>query len=176
MLITCVTSRGVHFEVATDLSTAIFLLAFCHFIALPVIMMSENASTYSSAADELTKLFTSEELNTVLGRELTRWMFISKQVPWFREYWERLIGLKKVAIKKTLGRAHINLTTLLQTVVSEVEAMLNDCPSHTFQMTLLTQNHLPRHTSCMGKGLLDCHMSVLALRTLGTQVTGKQTN
>ncbi|XP_065886661.1 uncharacterized protein [Dysidea avara] len=32
-----------------------------------------------------------------------------------------------MAIKKTLGRAHINLVTLL-TVVSEVEAMLNDRP------------------------------------------------
>jgi len=32
-----------------------------------------------------------------------------------------------MAIKKTLGRAHIDLVAL-QTVVSEVEAMLYDCP------------------------------------------------
>jgi len=40
---------------------------------------------------------------------------------------ERLIGLTKMTIKKTLGRAHFNLITL-QTVVSKVEAMLNERP------------------------------------------------
>jgi len=129
-LFTCATSRAIHLEVVTDLSTATFLLAFRRFVArrsLPVIVMSDNASTYTSAADELTRLFTSEELSTVLGREGTRWMFIPKKAPWFGGYWERLIGLTKMAIKKTLGRTHVNLTTL-QTVVAEAEAMLNDRP------------------------------------------------
>jgi len=129
-LFTCATSRAVHLEVVTDLSTTTFLLAFRRFTSrrsLPVVMMSDNASTYTSAADELTRLFTSEELNTVLGREGTKWQFIPKKAPWFGGYWERLIGLTKMAIKKTLGRAHINLETL-QTVVVEVEAILNDRP------------------------------------------------
>jgi len=43
-----------------------------------------------------------------------------------RILWE-IDWLTKMAFKKTLGRAHINLITL-QTVVSEVEAMLNDRP------------------------------------------------
>ena len=47
--------------------------------------------------------------------------------PWFGGYWERLIKLTKIAIKKTLGRAHINLTTL-ETIVIEVETILNDRP------------------------------------------------
>ena len=32
-----------------------------------------------------------------------------------------------MAVKKTLGKIHINLATL-QTIVVEVEAILNDCP------------------------------------------------
>ena len=66
-LFTCATSRAVHLEVVTHLSTATFLLAFRRFTSrrsLPVVMMSDNASTYTSAADKLTRLFTSEELNT----------------------------------------------------------------------------------------------------------------
>ena len=91
------------------------------------MMMSDNATTYSSAADELSKLMKSEEIATMLGQEGTVWRFIPKKAPWFGGYWERLIGLTKMAVKKTLGRAHVDLVTL-QTVVAEVEAMLNDCP------------------------------------------------
>jgi len=55
------------------------------------------------------------------------WKFIPKKAPWFRSYWERFIGLTKMAVKKTLCRAHVNLVTL-QTVIAEVEATLNDRP------------------------------------------------
>ena len=66
-------------EVVTDLTTATFLLVFCCFVSrrsLPTVMMSDNANTYTSAAEELTRLFTSEELSTVLGWEGIRWKFI----------------------------------------------------------------------------------------------------
>ena len=103
-LFTCATTRAVHLEVVTYLSTGTFLLAFRRFDSrrsLPVVMMLHNASTYISPAEELTRLFTSEELSTVLGRESTKWNFISKKVPWFGGYWERLIRLTKMTIKKT---------------------------------------------------------------------------
>ena len=46
-LFTCATSRAVHLEVVTDLSTATFLLAFHCFTSrtsLPVVMMSDNTN------------------------------------------------------------------------------------------------------------------------------------
>ena len=129
-LFTCATSRAVHLEVVTDLSTASFLLAFRQFAArrsLPQVIMSDNATTYTSAAEELNDLLSSEEVRTALGREGIAWKFIPKKAPWFGGYWERLIGLTKASIKKTLGRAHITLLTL-QTIIVEVEALLNDRP------------------------------------------------
>ena len=42
-------------------------------------------------------------------------------------FWERLIGLTKIAIKKTLGRTHVSLL-VLQTIVVEVELILNNRP------------------------------------------------
>ena len=51
----------------------------------------------------------------------------SKKASWFGGYWERLNNLTKASINKTLGRAHITLLTL-QTIVTEVEAVLNDRP------------------------------------------------
>ena len=88
------------------------------------MMMSDNATTYTSAADDLTQLF-SEETSTLLGREGVTWKFIPKKAPWFSGYWEKLIGLTKMAIKKTLRRTRINLVTL-ETIVVEIETILND--------------------------------------------------
>ena len=129
-LFTCATSRAVHLEVVTDLSTATFMLAFRRFVgrrSLPKLMISDNATTYEAAADELKKLLSSEEVHTALGNRGTTWKFIPKKAPWFGGFWERLIGLTKTAIKKTLGRAHVSLL-VLQTIVVEVELILNNRP------------------------------------------------
>jgi len=58
-LFTCATTRTLHLEIVQDLSTETFLLTFRKFAArhsLPTIMISDNAFTYLSAADELKKL------------------------------------------------------------------------------------------------------------------------
>ena len=90
-------------------------------------MMSDNATTYTSATQELTDSLNSAEIRSVLGWEGIVWKFIPKKAPWFGGYWECLISLTKSSIKKTLGRAHITLLTL-QTIVVEIEALLNDQP------------------------------------------------
>ena len=41
--------------------------------------------------------------------------------------WERLIGLTKLTLKKVLGRAFTTLNSL-QTIIVEIEAILNDRP------------------------------------------------
>ena len=128
-LFTCATSRAVHLEVVTDLSTETFLLAFRRFTArrsLLQVVMSDNATTYLSAAKELTDLLSSE-IRTTLGRDGIVWKFIPKKAPWFGGFWECLIGLTKASIKNTLGRAHITLLTL-QMIVVEVEVLLNNRP------------------------------------------------
>ena len=55
-LFTCATSRAIHLEVVTDLTVDTFLLAFRRFAShrsLPQIVVSDNATTYQAAADEL---------------------------------------------------------------------------------------------------------------------------
>ncbi|XP_065917809.1 uncharacterized protein [Dysidea avara] len=129
-LFTCATTRAIHLEVVNDLSTETFLLAFRRFAgrrSLPQVVMSDNASTYRSAATELHNLFTSKTLATALEHQGVEWKFIPKKAPWFGGYWERLIGVTKSCLKKVLGRAYITLTTL-QTMVVEIEAVLNDRP------------------------------------------------
>jgi len=58
-LFTCAKSRTIHLEVVMDLSVETFLLAFRRFASdrsLPKIVVSDNASTYMAAAEELQQL------------------------------------------------------------------------------------------------------------------------
>ena len=129
-LFTCATTRALHLEIVQDLSTETFLLAFRKFAArrsLPTIMVSDNASTYLSAADELQSLMQSSEVKRDLAKRGVSWRFIPKRAPWWGGFWERMVGLTKSALKKVLGRRHISLITL-ETVIVEIEATLNDRP------------------------------------------------
>jgi transposase InsO family protein len=129
-LFTCAATRAVHLEVVSDLSVGTFLLAVRRFASrqsLPDVMISDNATTYQSAATELKLLFQSPTLKQELCRQGVRWKFIPKRAPWYGGFWERLVGLTKTSLKKVIGRASIDLVTL-QTIVTEIEAILNDRP------------------------------------------------
>ena len=95
-LFTCGLSRAVHLEVVQDPSVETFLQAFRRFAArksLPRLLLSDNASTYVSAAKELQQLFTSHKLEESLSTKDVQWRFIPKRAPWYSGFWERLIGL-----------------------------------------------------------------------------------
>ena len=59
-LFTCAVSRALHLEIVTDLSVETFLQAFRRFSScksLPKILISDNASTYMAAAEELLRSY-----------------------------------------------------------------------------------------------------------------------
>ena len=62
------------------------------------------ASIYLAAVDELQQLLQSEHLIEVLGRREVLWHFIPKRAPWYGGWWECLISLTKMSLKKVLGR------------------------------------------------------------------------
>ena len=93
--------------------------------------MIDNALTFMSAAEDLKALFKSGAIKECLGVD---WKFIPCHAPWYGGYWEHLIGLTKSAIKKTLGRPHITLSSL-QTIIVEIEAHLNNRPLHKLVQT-----------------------------------------
>ena len=129
-LFTCAVTRAVHLEIVTNLTTENFLQAFRRFSSrksLPKVMLSDNASTYLAAVDELNELFSCKTLLEVLSRKGVTWKFIPKRAPWFGGFWERLVGLTKASLKKVLGRSYVSLLDL-QTIIVEIEAILNDRP------------------------------------------------
>ena len=129
-LFTCGSTRAVHLEVVADLSEDTFLQAFRRFSSrksLPRVVVSDNASTFMSAADDLKALFESNVVQESLGNQGIVWKFIPCRAPWYGGYWERLVGLTKNSLKKTLGRAFVTLSSL-QTLIVEIEAHLNNRP------------------------------------------------
>ena len=163
-LFTCATTCAVHLGIIQDLSTETFLLAF-HKLAgrrsLPKLMISDNRSTYMSAAEELRSLMEKTEVKEELGRRGVTWQFIPKRAPWYGGFWKRLVGLTKTTIKKVLGRRHVSLRTL-ETIVVEIEAILNDRPltfvsSEMGDPEPLTPSHLlhGRRITCLPHEMVD---------------------
>ena len=166
-LFTCAVSRAVHLEIVTDLTVECFLQAFRRFSArrsLPRLVLSDNASTFLSAAEELKSLFSSPSLTNALAKTGVEWRFIPKRAPWFGGFWERLIGLTKLVLKKVLGRAFTTLNSL-QTLIVEIEGILNNRP--------LTRQKLFKLTG----PLTPTELSIANLRWVGNVgVVGKAEN
>ena len=55
------------------------------------------------------------------------WKFITERAPWWRELYERLVGLVKRCLKKTIDKAYLNMIEL-NTILTEVEVVLNGHP------------------------------------------------
>ena len=92
-----------------------------------LLMISDNASTYQSAAKELEKIFNSTTLSEQFSQQGTLWQFIPKRTSWCGGFWERLVGITKSTLKCVLGRTFISLI-VLQTIIVEIEFILNDRP------------------------------------------------
>ena len=160
-LVTCAVTRAVHLEIADDLSTAAFLRTFRRFISrrgLPDKMISDNATNFHGAAEELTalskKILESAQCQRFFMNKGIRWQFIVSRAAWWGGFYERMIGLMKRSLKRTIGK---NLLWLheLSTVIVEVEAVLNSRPI-TFTYSDIEEGSplTPAHFLC-SKRLLD---------------------
>ena len=70
----CTTTRAIHLEVVEDVTNR---------KSLPRKLISDNASTFLSANNELKELFESHALKETLAREGVEWQFIPKRAPWY---------------------------------------------------------------------------------------------
>ena len=69
-------------------------------LTIPNHMISDNGTTFISAAGEIQKLYEDMEVNTYLASHNDQWTFIPKLAPWFGYFYERLIGITKNTLKK----------------------------------------------------------------------------
>lgn len=121
-LFTCLAVRAIHMEVVKDLSAEECVLALRRFVStrgLPHYIISDNALQFKLTADVLTSPY-------CVVNEI-KWKFIPERAPWFGGFYERMFGLVKHCLKRTLDK-HILNSSQLRTIMKEVEAVVNSRP------------------------------------------------
>ena len=89
----------------------------------PKEIISDNASQLKlakSTVDEAWKFGTT----TYLANEGVKWTFIIKLAPWMGGFYERLVGLVKQALRKSIRKICLNIVQL-ETILAEVDAVVN---------------------------------------------------
>lgn len=151
----CLTTRAMHLEVVSSLSTEAFLLAFKRFIARklkPRHMYSDRGTNFIGAKNELPQLFRnaqseqSKEIREVFLRDQIEWHTIPAHAPHFGGLWEAGVKSTKHHLKRVLGEARLNFEEFT-TVVAQIEACLNSRPLYPQtedpkDEQMLTPNHL----------------------------------
>ena len=133
-LFTCMSVRAVHMEVARDMTAEQFLHCFRRFTSqrgTPQIMYSDNAPHFKlvnkTLEQAIHEVLASESVQTYAANHNIVWRFAVELAPWMGGFYERLIGIVKKSIKKSIGRACLSLDQLY-TIITEVEAVVNQQP------------------------------------------------
>ncbi|XP_044180058.1 uncharacterized protein LOC114970531 [Acropora millepora] len=115
-LFTCLAVRAVHLEVIHDLSAQQFVLCLRRFITRrgkPKEIISDNASQFKLAKSTVEEAWqfatTSPDTQSYLANEGITWLLIIELAPWMGGFYERLVGL-------------------LETILTEIEAVINSRP------------------------------------------------
>ena len=131
---TCAAIRAVHLELVEDNTANAFLKAFTRFISrrgVPECVISDNAQTFQAGSKVLqplkTQILKEAECQKFLANHGIKWQFITERAPWWGGFYERMIGLMKRRLKKTIGRASLNAVEFA-TMLTEIEATLNSRP------------------------------------------------
>ena len=86
-----------------------------------------------------------EEFNEFLTKENIKWKFNLPRAPWWGGHFERLIGLTKQSLFKSLGKTSLSWNEL-ESVLLDVEVNLNNRPlayiEHDIQYPILTPNSM----------------------------------
>lgn len=134
VLITCLTVRAVHIEVAHSLNTDSCILALKNFMnrrGSPIEIFSDNAKNFAGSSkelrDEYLKNVDREAIAEHFISPTTKWSFIPPASPHMGGAWERLVR----SVKNTLQR--ITLTKkpsdeLLLSMMIEIEHIVNTRP------------------------------------------------
>ncbi|XP_049884937.1 uncharacterized protein LOC126379949 isoform X4 [Pectinophora gossypiella] len=121
-LFTCLAVRAIHLEVVNDLTAEECLLAVRRFVACrgkPSLIVSDNATQFRLTSE----IF----IDRQCARSNIKWKFIPQLAPWHGGVYERLIGVVKNCLKRTLDK-HLLKEGQLMTIIKEVETVVNSRP------------------------------------------------
>ncbi|XP_054083224.1 uncharacterized protein LOC128920268 isoform X1 [Zeugodacus cucurbitae] len=150
----CFTTKAVHLELCSDLTTAAFLAAFARFVGrrgFPLKIMSDNGKNFVGAqrATEREFLQFSQEVAPEIVKKYAPqgidWQFIPPCSPHMGGLWESAVKSFKFHLKKTAGNHKFNYEEFT-TLLARIEAVLNSRPisplsQDPYDFTALTPGH-----------------------------------
>ena len=150
-MLTCLTTRATHLELAGDLSTDSFILALKRFIARrgqPKVVYSDNGSNFRGGEKELGDLFSKVDFDKVsktLINYSINWKIIPPLSPWIGGDLESIVKLTKRALIIVTHDRTMSEDFLL-TFIIEIESILNRRPLTSVtddlnDYNVLTPNH-----------------------------------
>ena len=122
----CSVTRAVHIELISSLTTTEFIKGFKRLISRrgkPKIVYSDNAKTFKAGAKWLANVNKDQELHDFLSSETIIWKFNVPKAPWWGGQFERLIGLIKASLYRTIGKAQLTWANL-EEVLLDIEIIL----------------------------------------------------
>jgi len=130
-LFTCMTTRAVHMELVSDMTTDCFLLAFRRFISRrgkPIKIVSDNGTNFVGAAKEL---FTSQADRNKLLKSMSNlsieWSFNPPGAPWMGGIFESMVKIAKQCLR-TIVTDRLLDEESLRTFLTEIESLMNSRP------------------------------------------------
>lgn len=170
LLYACSLTRGVYLDLLPNLEMAECLSSLKKFIARrgrPERIYSDNGRTFVGAAEWMKTVMKDERLQTYLSTNQIKWQFNLSRAPWWGGQFERMIGLVKTALNKTIGNGLLRWEEL-QEVLLDVEINLNNRPlsyvEDDVQLPLLTPNSLLFFNSNVLPELQPHHVETADLR------------
>ena len=159
-IFTCMTTRGVHLEVAPDMTTSTFINALRRFIARrgPIEhIYSDNGSNFVGSEKVLQKsikAWNQRQIHQKLRQQGIQWSFNPPGASHMGGAWERMIRLVRQILTSLLPGKNLDDDGLC-TLLTEVEAMINSRPltdvsTKSDDPLPLTPNHLLKMDPSIG--------------------------
>ena len=130
ILFACCSSRAMHVEIAEDASAEAFARCFLRFVARrgsPRLLVSDNGTNLVHFSKDLLSISDSSFTKDLMVKERVEWHFIPVRAAFMGGMYERLIGLFKSVIKRSIGRSLLSLDEF-STICAYAEASCNDRP------------------------------------------------
>ncbi|XP_047545909.1 uncharacterized protein LOC125077861 [Vanessa atalanta] len=128
----CFTTKAIHLELVSDLTSNHFLLALYRFISRrgkPASIFSDNGTSFVGAYNDLSKFIKSNaaSLSESLANDGISFKFIPAYSPHFGGLWEAGVKSTKYHLQRVLGCSNLTFVELY-TTLTQIEAILNSRP------------------------------------------------
>lgn len=108
-------------------------------------MYSDNEKSFLGVAKWISKVMSDEKIHDFLANQQIKWKFNLTRAPWWGGQFERMVGLVKAALSKTIGNSFLTWAEF-EEILLDVEVTLNNRPlsyaDDDVQLPLLTPNSL----------------------------------